>query len=246
LLNTLLKSLPARSRLRRLSPVVPCGHIKDEHFVPVHGLALEPYLATENICGMHHLVRYLWAVEVLKQRTGVERVLDIACGSGYGSYMLSSALPQASITGADYDEAAVREARRLYRMTNLQFLAGSATKWMFGEFDAIVSFDTLEHVPHREIMLQNIVEHLAPSGCLLFSAPCGHSEVVLQPEWRFHQIEYSPRTMHDFMRRYFKVVRHPQAGNLPALHVFEPLNRGVERYKLVMNPLLCEGPIRIE
>lgn len=244
MLSTLFKSWPARSRVAQVIQGAQ-GHIKDEHFTPVHGLTLEPYIREENICGIHHLGRYIWAIEVLKQRK-VRRVLDVACGAGYGSFMFSSALPDAMITGADYDEGAVKDARQSYQRENLQFFSGSVTQWTFGEYDAIVSFDTIEHVPHREIMMQNIVEHLASDGCLLLSTPCGHDETVLRPDWHYHQIEYSSNALHDFVRRYFKTVRRPEAGNLPAMEVFKPINQGIQRYNLKMNPLLCEGPIRFE
>jgi 2-polyprenyl-3-methyl-5-hydroxy-6-metoxy-1,4-benzoquinol methylase len=243
ILRTLFRSRPVSSTVVQRIQDLQNGQIKDEHFRPVHGLELEPYIKSENISGIHHLGRYTWAVEVLKQRS-VKRVLDAACGAGYGSFMLASALPDAMITGADYDERAVADARQSYQRSNLQFVAGSVTQWKLGEFDAIVSFETIEHVPHREIMMQNIVEHLSDDGCLLLSTPCGRREVDLQPDWHFHKIEYSASTLHDFMRRYFKTVRHPEAANLPAMQVFERINRDVERYNLKMNPLLCEGPIR--
>jgi 2-polyprenyl-3-methyl-5-hydroxy-6-metoxy-1,4-benzoquinol methylase len=245
MLSALFKSRPVRSAVVQRIQDVQTGQIKDEHFRPVHGLALEAYIETENISGIHHIGRYTWAIEVLKRRP-VKRILDAACGAGYGSFMLASSLPDAMITGVDYDERAVHDARQWYQRTNLQFISGSVTQWTLGEYDAIVSFDTIEHVPHREIMMQNIVEHLSPDGCLLLSTPCGRREVELQPDWHFHKIEYSAAALHDFMRRYFKVVHHPAAGDLPGMEVFEQINHGAERYALKMNPLLCEGPIRYQ
>ena len=79
-------------------------------------------------------------------------------------------------------------------------------------FDAIVSFDMIEHVVHREIMMEGLVRHLTPGGTLLLSTPCGHLETVLKPGWVHHRIEYSAASLYDFLRRYFAVVVRPEVG----------------------------------
>ena len=97
------------------------------------------------------------------------------------------------ITGVDYDAGAIEEARTRYALPNLVYRTGDATRWAetIGPeaFDAIVSFDMIEHVVHREIMMENVVRHLAPDGTLLLSTPCGHLETVLKPVWVHHRIE---------------------------------------------------------
>ncbi len=66
------------------------SQIEDEHFVPEFGLDLDRYLNAGHIGGVHHLIRYLWALEVLKDAPHIHSLLDIACGSGYGSYLLAT------------------------------------------------------------------------------------------------------------------------------------------------------------
>ena len=109
-----------------------------------------------------------------------------------------------------------------------------------------MSFDTIEHVAHRELMLLGIVDHLDPDGALLLSTPSARSTVTLEPSWRFHRIEYSAPVLHDLMQRYFRVVLTPDDGTLPDAEVFDQLDGTAVSYNRRMNPLLCLEPIRLE
>jgi SAM-dependent methyltransferase len=223
--------------------------VVDEHFVPRYGLDLDAYLREGDECGVHHVIRYLWALEVLEEMPGVASVLDLACGSGYGSHAIAERFPRVQVVGADYDQAAVEAAERSYRLPNLEFRLADATCWQetLGErtYDCIVSFDTIEHVRHRELFMENLVDHLAPAGLLLFSTPCGSDTNNLRPAWTHHHIEYSSASLFDFLSRYFRVIQRPDAGTLPALKLFERLSGSSVSYLLRMNPLVCREPIVI-
>jgi 2-polyprenyl-3-methyl-5-hydroxy-6-metoxy-1,4-benzoquinol methylase len=180
-----------------------------EFYVPPEGLDVRHYLAKrlpddataqeQRLLkqAIHHLARYQWATEVLKgTEPGI--VLDLACGGGYGAFMLAEALPRHTVVGGDYDPRAVAQAAGDYSKSNLSYRRIDAVTWRdverdtdVGEVDYVVSFDTLEHLPHREIMLINLVESLSPSGMLLLSTPCRKRENQLFPGWEHHQIEYA-------------------------------------------------------
>ncbi len=176
-------------------------------------------------------------------------MLDVACGSGVGSRVLAQALPEAEIVGVDYDAGAIERARLRHVAPNLAFRPGDVLRWdeAIGPepFDAVVSFETLEHVAHREVMLYHLVRHLDPAGALLLSTPSARSTIDLEPSWRHHRIEYSAPLLHDVMRRYFEVVLRPDDGSLPALEVFDRLQGTGIDYVLRMNPLVCLEPIRL-
>jgi hypothetical protein len=109
-----------------------------------------------------------------------------------------------------------------------------------------MSFDMLEHVAHRAIMMEGLVDHLAPHGVLLLSTPCGTSEPVLKPEWVHHRIEYSAASLYDFLRRYFGEIVRPEDSEFPHREVVDLLAEGPVSYLLYMNPIVCRAPIRIE
>jgi SAM-dependent methyltransferase len=228
----------------------PTGGVEDEHYIPAKGFELEAYLQAGDANGVHHLIRYLWARECALDEPRPTSILDLACGSGYGTHLLASSLPQATVVGVDYDAKAVRRAKSMYSRSNLSFRLGDVVAWeetIGGDtFDLITSFDTIEHVNHREIMLENLVGHLRRSGRLLLSTPCGGDVVIPAPSWEYHKIEYSAGSLYDFLRRYFSEVLRPEDGALPHLEVFERLRLTPVSYLLRMNPVVCRGPIVIE
>lgn len=223
--------------------------VVDEHFVPQEGWTLEDYLARGERTPVHHLIRYRWAEAVLTELLPPGPLLDIACGAGYGSFGIASRFPDLEVVGGDYDGGAIEFARDRYVAPNLSFVKADVTDWRntLGErrFGCIVSFDTIEHVEHREIMMRNVVEHLLPEGFLIISTPV-RGETVLAPGWEHHRIEYSRHDLYDFVRRYFGEVLASDLGTLPCEEVFELVNRDEPVYLLKMNPILCRAPIRVE
>jgi SAM-dependent methyltransferase len=224
----------------------------DEHFVPDEGVGIEEYLVRGDRTAVHHLVRYEWACAVLDAlNPRPASLLDIACGAGYGSRQIAERFPDTEVVGADYDDQAVVFAGDQYGRDhgNLSYQRGDVVRWResLGDrmFDCIVSFDTIEHVEHREVMMQNMVEHLAPGGMLLLSTPV-RSETVFNPGWEHHKIEYSPGALFDFLSRYFEEVLYPDNQSLPCRDVIDRLNRADNVvYLMRMNPVVCRMPRRM-
>jgi SAM-dependent methyltransferase len=227
----------------------PGSRVVDEHFVPGRGTNLRSAIRAGDATAVHHLIRYEWAARCLADWP-VGKLLDLATGSGYGAYDLAARLPSLRITGIDCDAGAIEQARAQYALPNLEYRVGDATRWdkTIGPetFDVVVSFDMIEHVVHREIMMEGLVRHLAPGGALLLSTPCGWTETVLQPEWVHHRIEYSSASVYDFLRRYFAVVVRPEDRAFPHRDVFDLLAEGPVTYLLKMNPVVCREPVVVE
>jgi len=114
-----------------------------------------------------HFHRYAFA----RQRVAGRNVLDAACGEGYGSALLAAAAQ--SVVGVDQSESAIAHARDRYHASNLQFMVANCLELPFenGEFDCIVSFETLEHLEQHEELLTEFRRVLRPDGFLLLSSP---------------------------------------------------------------------------
>lgn len=118
---------------------------------------------------IEHKQRYEFAKEYVKGK----KVLDVACGEGYGSNILSEVAD--IVVGMDINAETVQLANEKYGSTKLTYIVGSAEKLPFENesFDAIVSFETIEHISEtaQENFLSEIKRVLRPNGLLVMSTP---------------------------------------------------------------------------
>lgn len=119
---------------------------------------------------MEHYQRYLSVRELVRGRV----VLDAACGEGYGSSLMAAVARQ--VTGLDIDGETVERAQETYGgQDNLRFLQGSIASIPLedGSVDAVVSFETIEHVPEllQFQFLSEIGRVLKQDGILVMSTP---------------------------------------------------------------------------
>lgn len=221
----------------------------DEHFTPPAGLDVWTYARLGDLGAAHHLIRYEWLRRVLTGQPQVKSVLDAGCGAGYGTYLLAKEFPNMTVCGVDYDPSGVADSKSRYRLSNLSYSLGDLTNWdaTIGVtcYDAIVSFDSIEHVKHRELVMECFVRHLRPEGSLFLSTPCGAPVNNLKPEWDAHQIEFSTASLFDFVRRYFSVVIRPEEATFPHGEAFDELREAGIDYLLRCNPIICREPISI-
>ncbi len=154
-------------------PVLP---FTGERYTPERALEI----ATE------HWHRYAFARALAPGR----RVLDAACGEGYGSALVARA--GGDVLGLDIGADAVAHARDRYAaMPGLRFEQADVTAldaWPDASFDLILSFETLEHVQAQESMLDGFARLLAPGGLLLVSTPDKRTYTDLTGEVNPHHV----------------------------------------------------------
>jgi len=101
-----------------------------------------------------------------------KRVLDAACGEGYGSWLLGAAAE--SVVGIDRDNEAIDHARTRYGdRANVRYVQGTCTALPLADasVDLVVSFETIEHLDGQEAMLAEFRRVLAGAGVLIISSP---------------------------------------------------------------------------
>lgn len=147
---------------------------------------------------LDHISRYQFASDFT---IGLS-VLDVACGTGYGTHLLQEKGAKSAI-GVDCSPEAIRFAKEHYKATNLEFRIGDALKLQVPEagFDCVVSFETIEHVSDPDRFLEEAWAALKPSGRLIISSP---NRIVTSPDYPkyqrapdnpFHITEFSAEEM---------------------------------------------------
>jgi SAM-dependent methyltransferase len=125
-----------------------------------------PDVPAENYWFRRHLAVYEW----IAARVAGRRVIDMACGEGYGSDLL--ARRAVLVVGLDANPEAHEHARLRYRRPNLRFERGLVET--FGEpgaFDAAVFLQTIEHVHDPVAVLEHLRSLLGPGGTAYVSTP---------------------------------------------------------------------------
>jgi SAM-dependent methyltransferase len=118
-----------------------------------------------------HVARYQWAGGYIKPG---DRVLDAACGLGYGSHLLRSLTRAASVTGIDASQSAIDYARACFPGNGgerVGRLPGALAGFADGSFEVVVSFETLEHVAEPAALIAEYFRVLSPGGRLIVSVP---------------------------------------------------------------------------
>lgn len=136
-----------------------------------------------------HLERYEFAAGAAKG----PRVLDMACGVGYGSARIAELRSDiSSVTGVDLSAEAIGYATRRYSGPRTRFFNADAMTFADGApYDTIVSLETIEHLPDPRGFTRRLPQLLAPNGILVASVPITPS------------VDGNPHHLHDFSEKSF-------------------------------------------
>jgi SAM-dependent methyltransferase len=133
--------------------------------------------------------RYEFAARVM--RPG--RLLDIACGVGYGTRILTDRKAETDALGVDLSQGAIAYAKRSYANERTRYLAADAMRFHDADgFDTIVSIETIEHLRDPAGFVERLLSMLRPGGIVVGSVPTTPS------------VDANPHHLHDFTERSFR------------------------------------------
>jgi SAM-dependent methyltransferase len=116
-----------------------------------------PDVPEENYWFRRHLVVYEW----IAARVAGLRVIDMACGEGYGSDVLARSAR--SVVGVDANPEAHEHASLRYRRENLRF-ARDLVDTFSEPADAVVFLQTVEHLTDPRATLAHFATLVAGTG----------------------------------------------------------------------------------
>ncbi len=110
-----------------------------------------PDVPEENYWFRRHLAVYEW----IAGRCAGQKVVDLACGEGYGSELLATTARQ--VIGVDANPEAHEHARLRYRRQNLSFRRALVEEFQ-EPCDAVVFLQTIEHIHEPDPLLERIAQ----------------------------------------------------------------------------------------
>lgn len=162
-----------------------------------------PDVPEENYWYRRHLVVYEW----IARRVAGLRVVDMACGEGYGSDVLAAA-GAAQVVGVDANPEAHEHARLRYVRPNLRFVR-TLVETFDEPCDAVVFLQTIEHVRNPGEVLERFKALVGPGGVVYVTTP---NVLTLAPEGAersgnpWHVKEYRPEEFRALCEAHFSSV----------------------------------------
>lgn len=152
----------------------------------------------DNVTFWEHIYRYRFAAPFVKGK----RVLDIACGEGYGSAALQKA-GAASVIGVDIAPDSVAHAHRKY---GIDARVGDATAIPLPDnsVDVVISFETIEHIDDPTRFVDECARVLNSDGIAIISTPNGSIYHDLAGANPFHCSEMSEREFVELLESRFE------------------------------------------
>jgi 2-polyprenyl-3-methyl-5-hydroxy-6-metoxy-1,4-benzoquinol methylase len=163
-----------------------------------------PDVPEENYWFARHLAVYEW----IAARVAGLRVVDMACGEGYGSDLLARA-GAAEVVGVDANPEAFEHARLRYARDNLRFVR-TLVETYDEPCDAVVFLQTIEHVRDPGAVLDRFRRLVGRGGVVYVSTP---NVLTLAPPGAersgnpWHVYEYRPEEFAALCRAHFGAVR---------------------------------------
>jgi ubiquinone/menaquinone biosynthesis C-methylase UbiE len=161
--------------------------------------------AGTSIYGEHY-VRYDAAQSLVKGKT----VLDIACGSGYGTKLLAKNAKK--VYGVDIAPEVVEYAQENYGVPNAEYLVGDGESIPLEDntVDVVISFETIEHIKHYTQFLEEVRRVLKDEGLLVLSTP---NELEFAEGNHYHLHEFKEQELKDLLGKQYKYTNSYYQGD---------------------------------
>lgn len=157
-----------------------------------------------EITEFSHSERYKLACKYIQGK----KVLDMACGTGKGSNIMATDGAAMHVTGLDIQPEALRYANHRNGANNINFqVADVQTLELTNEFDAVVSFETIEHLTNYKAFLVNVSKCLKSEGLFIVSTPISSLPLNEHPDNPHHVQEWGFTAFQAILEELFNIEK---------------------------------------
>jgi ubiquinone/menaquinone biosynthesis C-methylase UbiE len=201
------------------------------------GERMVPQLHQGSLIYAEHMIRYLAGQELVKNKI----VLDVACGSGYGTKLLADNAKKAF--GVDVDKPTIEYAKKHYASNNTEFLVGDGEHIPLPDHsvDVVITYETIEHIRDYEQFMRDISRVLKPDGLAVISTP---NDLEFAEGNHYHLHEFTEEELEGLVRKHFKFIDsyYQATWKFVAIGAEQDLNQE----ELTSMPLLSYSPVKPE
>lgn len=151
------------------------------------------------------LYQHLIAYNYCKDYVAGKDILDVGCGTGYGSNLLAETAR--SVTAVDLSDTGIAIARDTYHKPNLTFMVMDASDLSYFKdktFDLVYSSQCIEHVVEYERFISEVIRVLKDEGVFIVTTP--NADLYVPGVVPFHYKEFTAEELKTVLSKFFRDV----------------------------------------
>lgn len=175
-------------------------------------LTLGKYFSQAINNDIKHLVfafsRYKFASKMLENNSNIE-LLELGCNEGLGTYFFEQTKAYKKIVGIDLDSEGIKWAKENIHSECIEFIEDDFMGKKYGEFDAVVSLDVIEHIEMSQEykFMETICSNLKDTGTVIIGTPNENMAPYASEASRVGHINlYNQKRLHNLLSKYFNNV----------------------------------------
>ena len=146
-----------------------------------------------------NFLNHLRVYQFIEQFVSGKRVLDVGCGTGYGTALLAKSAK--SIVGIDISERTIRGNQKRYPGIDFQTMDAHELKFPDASLDFIVSTENFEHLSDQAKHLAELRRVLSEDGIAFIATPNPEQTTKKNP---YHTKETSYSELCELLPRFFR------------------------------------------
>jgi len=180
--------------------------MKEEYIIKEEKIYIPRGMEERKPLFLRHILHYEYIIDYIKNK----KVLDVGCGNGYGSYLMSKYAKE--VIGIDISSKCIKYAEKNYKRENLKFILMDALEldknFSSQFFDIIVAMEFIEHLNNPLKFLKIAYELLKERGGLILSTPNKEARKIKSKPWNpEHVQEFDLISLNNLLSQVFPSVR---------------------------------------